>query len=122
MGRVVEHAFFDGPAGWGVSRAAPVRRARSAPYRRSPVQPPLAAPNLPAGALSALVQGLGALVGVEGSITGTLPGSSSAAALLGAQPIPSIATTSIPAFQESALPASHVLRTCSQRPGKIPRA
>lgn len=65
MGRVVEHAFFDGPAGWGVSRAAPVRRARSAPYRRSPARP-LAAPNLPAGALSALVQGLGALVGVEG--------------------------------------------------------
>lgn len=49
---------------------------------------------------------------------GTLPGSSSAAALLGAQPIPSIPTTSIPAFQESGLPSSHVLRARSQLPGR----
>ncbi len=60
--------------------------------------------------------------GCGGGSRGVLPGSSSAVALLGAQPIPSIATTSIPAFQESGLPASHVLKAYSQRPGTISRA
>ena len=36
------------------------------PVQEVPCPAPFAAPNLPAGALSALVQGLGALVGVEG--------------------------------------------------------
>ena len=58
---------------------------------------------------------------MEGAITETLPGSFSAAALLGAQPIPSIATTSIPAFQESGSPASHVLRAFLKWPGTIYR-
>lgn len=118
MGRVVEHASFRRSClvGWeqgGLSEEGAERPVQGAPAR------PLAAPDLPAGALSALVQGLG---GRGGGSRGVLPSSSSAAALLGAQPIPSIATTSIPAFQESGLPSSHVLRACSQLPGTVPRA
>ena len=56
--------------------------------------PAHAASVLLVGALSAFFQGLGGQVGGRGrAITGMLPGSSSAAALLGARPIPSIATT-----------------------------
>lgn len=50
----------------GCEQGGPSEEGAERPVQEVPCPAPFAAPNLPTGALSALVQGLGALVGVEG--------------------------------------------------------